>query len=148
MPDHNSPESQRPKIIQFSFWKPEPLPPKDKRILPIQLLSLGKLASVVERLLDVPRMAAVPEVPWEREPESPTLNLRWQVEDGVVLQVHAEEGPPKPGEVLTIHAESATPRKVFYRLYVQIYEQFGATVLDERLHQFFTPREFREKLAG
>ena len=55
--------------------------------------------------------------------------------------------PPKPGEVLTIEAQSQAPEKMFFKLYVQIFEQFGATVLDEHVHQFFTPREFRTRVA-
>jgi hypothetical protein len=131
----------------FSFWKPEPLPPKDATILPIELISLGTLNDVAEKLLDVPHMAAVAKAPWE-EMAVPTLQLRWDVDQGVILQIRAEQGPPKPGEVLTINAKSATPTRTFYRLYVQIYEQFGATVLDEKVHEFLTPREFKDRLAS
>src|SRR6266513_1381053 len=120
MPDN------RPEIVHFSFWKPEPIPPKDSGILPIELHSLGSLNAVAEKLLDVPHMTQIPPNPWE----------------------HIEQGPPKPGEVLTINARSSAPEKAFYRLYVQIFEQFGATLLDEQVHQFFTPKEFRTKLAG
>ncbi len=136
------------EIVQFSFWKPEPLPPKDATILPIDLLSLGSLNTVVEKLLDVPKMSKVEPAPWDANLATNHLNLVWEVDEGVVLQVRSEQGPPKPGEVLTINAKSHTQQKTFYRLYVQIYEQFGATVLDEQSHQFYTPREFRTKLAG
>ena len=131
-------------IARFSFWKPDPIPPKNTTILPIELHSLGPLKSVAEKLLDVPKMSAMPAVPWEAEAEK-SVSLVWDVEDGVILQVRAEQGPPKPGEVLTINAKSSTPEKVFYRLYVQIFEHFGATVLDEKSHQFFTPKEFRTR---
>jgi hypothetical protein len=132
-------------IARFSFWKPDPIPPKNSTILPIELHSLGPLKSVAEKLLDVPKMSTMPAVPWEVNAER-SVSLVWDVEDGVILQVRAEQGPPKPGEVLTINAKSSTPEKVFYRLYVQIYEHFGATVLDEKSHQFYTPKEFRTKL--
>ena len=48
-------------------------------------------------------------------------------------------------QISSAEAQSATPEKTFFKLYVQIFEQFGATVLDERSHQFFTPREFRTR---
>jgi hypothetical protein len=135
-------------FVRFSFWKPDPIPPKDATILPIELHSLGMLNSVAEKLLDVPHMSQVPAEPWETEIPPSTMNLIWEVEQGVILKIRTEQGPPKPGEVLTINAKNATPPKTFYRLYVQIFEQFGATVLDEKAHEFYTPKEFRTKLAG
>ncbi|HYG74646.1 MAG TPA: hypothetical protein VEK08_06550 [Planctomycetota bacterium] len=144
MSEHLQPQ---PDITRFSFWKPEPIPPKNATIVPIELLSLGRLADVAERLMEVPKMAKVQQPPWEASAET-GVNLVWEVEQGVILQIKAEQGPPKPGEVLTVTAKAAVPEKVFYRLYVQIFEQFGATVLDEKSHQFFTPKEFRTKLAG
>ena len=138
----------RPDLDKFSFWKPEPIPPKDNTILPIELMSLGRLQEVAEQLLEVPHMEPVPEVPWEGPQGEPTLTLKWEVEQGVILQVRAEQGPPKPGEVITINARSSAPKKTFFKLYVQIFEQFGATLLDESSHQFFTPKEFRAKAAG
>ena len=143
--DH-TPESNR--VACFSFWKPEPIPPKDATILPIELLSLGHLGSVAEKLLEVPKMSKLQPAPWENEIPPTKLNLIWEVDEGVILQVRTEQGPPKPGEVITINAKSATPGTTFYRLYVQIFEQFGATVLDEKSHQFYTPKEFRSNLAS
>ena len=137
-----------PEIVQFSFWKPDPIPPKNSTILPVELHSLGSLNSVTEKLMDVPHMTMIPTAPWDQTATESNVNLRWDVEGGVVLKVHLEQGPPKPGEVITINARSGTPQRVFYRLYVQIFEQFGATLLDEQIHQFFTPKEFRTKLAG
>lgn len=136
------------KISYFSFWKPEPLPPRDSKFHPVDLQSLGSLDDVTEKLADVPRMAIVPKSPWEVDDENPALRFQWQVEQGVILQVRVEQGPPKPGEVLTIGAASAAPKNVFYRLYVQVFEQFGVTLFDEGAHDFLTPKEFREKMAG
>ncbi len=132
--------------VRFSFWKPEPLPPKDATILPIELISLGKLASVSEKLLDIPRMREVPRAPWEPLADE-KLRLHWECDAGVWLNVGVEQGPPKPGEVLTIEAHSRTAEKTFFKLYVQIFEQFGVTVLDERVHQFLTPKEFRVRVS-
>jgi hypothetical protein len=138
----------RTDLDKFSFWKPEPIPPKDNTILPIELMSLGRLQEVAEHLLEVPHMEPVPDAPWEDAQAEPTLTLKWEVDQGVILQVRAEQGPPKPGEVITINARSAAPKKTFFKLYVQIFEQFGATLLDESSHQFVTPKEFRERAAG
>lgn len=135
------------KSVRFSFWKPEPLPPKDATILPIDLLSLGKLPSVSEKLLDIPRMSEVPRAPWE-PPVQDRVRLHWNCDAGVWLSVGIEQGPPKPGEVLTIEAQSQTTEKTFFKLYVQIFEQLGVTVLDERMHQFLTPREFKVRAAS
>jgi len=134
-------------LVRFSFWKPDPLPPKDCTILPIELCSLGTLTVVAEQLLEVPHMHEVPAAPWDEKPAL-SLHLKWDVEDGVVLKVRTEQGPPKPGEVLTIQTQSVVPEKIFFRLYVQIFEQFGATVLDEKKHEFLTPKEFRTRMAG
>ena len=147
-PNMNPHESTHSEITQFSFWKPEPIPPKDATILPIELLSLGSLEMVAEKLMEVPKMSKVAPAPWDAELAQTGVNLVWEVDQGVILQVRTEQGPPKPGEVLTINARSAATEKTFYRLYVQIFEQFGATVLDEKSHQFYTPKEFRTKLAG
>ena len=133
------------RVARFSFWKPEPPPGHDRRIQPVELLSLGPLAGVAAHLLDVPKMAAVALPPWEKAPER-ERQLLWAVDGGILLRVKAEETPPKPGEVLTIHALNAASERAFYRLYIQIFEQFGVTVLDERNHQFLTPREFRARL--
>jgi len=135
------------KCARFSFWKPEPLPPKDSKILPIELLSLGKIETVSKQLLEIPRMSEMPRAPWE-EPSNEKVRMHWECDAGVWLTVGIEKGPPKPGEVLTIEAQSQAPEKMFFKLYVQIFEQFGATVLDEHVHQFFTPREFRTRLAS
>lgn len=134
------------KIVRFSFWKPDPVPPKNDKILPIDLHSLGRIEEVTERLFEVPHMAEMPKAPWEEH--SDTMRLQWQVEEGVILKVRAEAGPPAPGEILTINATTIAPKKVFFRLYVQLFEQFGVTVLDEEQQSFFTPREFRALLAG
>lgn len=142
MPDNH------PEIVHFSFWKPDPIPPKDAGILPIELHSLGSLNDVAEKLLDVPHMTQIPPNPWDKIEPTKDVRLLWEVDKGVVLKIHIEQGPPKPGEVLTIDARSSAPERAFYRLYVQIFEQFGATLLDEQVHQFFTPKEFRTKLAG
>ena len=136
------------KIEYFSFWKPDPLPPKDAKIHPVDLQSLGTLETVTEKLTEVPRLARVPKSLWEVQDENPALRFQWQVEEGVILQVRVEQGPPKPGEVLTIGAASAAPKTVFYRLYIQIYEQFGVTLFDEGAHDFLTPKEFKLRLAS
>ncbi|MBE7466991.1 MAG: hypothetical protein HS116_26260 [Planctomycetes bacterium] len=144
----SSREGDAPQVHVFSFWKPDPVPPKDNTILPVELHSLGRIEDVKERLFEVPRIAEIPREPWEVAEASPVTRLRWQVDEGVILNVRSEQGPPKPGEVLTIRAETVAPGRTFYRLYVQIYEQLGVTVLDERSHQFLSPREFRRALAG
>ena len=144
-------ETSKPRpdssILRFSFWKPDPLPPKDMTILPVELCSLGALNNVAEKLLEVPHMRELPTAPWE-DKRAPEVQLKWDVEEGVMLKVRTEQGPPKPGEVLTIQAQAGVEQKTFYRLYVQIYEQFGATVLDEKAHEFLTTREFRTRMAG
>ena len=140
-------QSGSAKMAQFSFWKPEPLPPKDSTILPIELLSLGCLQEVASHLLEVAHMTPMRELSWKGPQTDPVLTLKWEVEQGAILQVRVEQGPPKPGQVLTIHAESAMPQRTFFKLYVQLFEQMGVTLLDETTHQFFTPRESRARIA-
>ncbi len=101
------------KIEYFSFWKPDPVPPKNAKILPIDLHSLGKMEDVTEKLFDVPGMSRVPQSPWEVTEENPSLRLKWEVDEGVILHVRTEQGPPKPGEVLTIGAASSASQRVF-----------------------------------
>ena len=143
----NAPKEDE-RVRRFSFWKPDPIPPRNAAVLSVNLHSLGKLETVTEKLFDVPRMTEVPMPPWDEKGHPSVARLRWQVEEGVILNFRIEEGPPRPGEVLTIEAASAAADKTFYRLYVQLFEQFGVTVLDERSHDFLTPRQFRSKLAG
>ena len=143
-----NPEEHKGAVDYFSFWKLDPIPPKNTQILPFELHSLGRLEVVTQKLFDVPGLKEVEKSLWEINEETPSLRLRWPVEEGIILQVRAEQGPPKPGEVLTIHAASAAANRVFYRLYVQLFEQFGVTVLDERSHDFLTPREFRDQLGS
>src|ERR1700760_3597776 len=112
-----------PEIVQFSFWKPDPIPPKNTTILPVELPSVGSLNSVAEKLMEVPHMTQMPVAPWDQKQRGSDVKLLWEVEGGVVLKVHLEQGPPKPGEVLTINARCSTAQRVFYRLYVQIFEQ-------------------------
>lgn len=145
--DSNHPSDPAAHIEYFSFWKPDPLPPRDAKIHPVELQSLGRLDDVTQKLSDVPNLRQVPKSPWEVQDENPALRFQWKVNEGVILQIRVEKGPPKPGEVLTIGAASAAPQNVFYRLYVQIYEQFGVTLFDERAHDFLTPKEFRERLV-
>lgn len=147
-PDRPNDESKPAKIEYFSFWKPDPLPPRDSKIHPVELQSLGTLESVTEKLTDVPHLSPVPQTVWDVQDENPAVRFRWYVEEGVILQIRVEKGPPKPGEVLTIGAASAAPKTVFYRLYIQIYEQFGVTLFDEGAHDFFTPKEFKLHLAS
>jgi len=145
----SQPEPLAPKdgrISRFSFWKPEPVPTREAGISAVELQPLGVLRQVAARLMDVPNMAELISPPWKQQGDG--LQLMWGVEEGVILNVRVEQGPPAPGEVLTINAASAAPNKTFYRLYVQIYEQFGVTVLDEKAHEFLPPREFRARLAG
>jgi hypothetical protein len=92
------------KNRSFSFWKPEPLPPKDKVILPTELLALGSLASVAERLLEVPNLLPSDNAPWDCT--GAALKFVWKVENGVFLRIHTEVGPPRPGEVITIDAKN------------------------------------------
>ncbi len=83
--DHS--ESQ---LTRFSFWKPEPIPPKNSTILPVNLDSLGSLNRVKEMLFEVPHMAEVPKAPWQMEETPPTVRLQWQVEEGVKTEIRLE----------------------------------------------------------
>lgn len=130
-----------PDIIRFSFWKPEPVPPNGPSIVVADLQSLGSLTSVAKTLLDIPRMEELPSLPWPLVKNE--VKLVWDVEGGVRLDVHQEEWPPRPGEVLMISLRGCVQQKFYHRLYVQVFERFGVTILDEASHKFYTPREFR-----
>lgn len=130
-----------PDIVRFSFWKPEPVPPNGPVIVVADLQPLGSLATVAESLLQIPRMEELPSLPFPLAKNE--VKLVWDVECGVKLDVYQEEWPPRPGEVLTIQLRGCVHPKLFHRLYVQVYERFGVTILDEMSHKFYTPREFR-----
>lgn len=130
-----------PDIVRFSFWKPEPVPPNGPAIVIADLQSLGSLESVAESLMEIPRMEEVPALPFPLAKNE--IKLIWDVECGVKLDIHQEEWPPRPGEVLMISLRGSVHPKLFNRLYVQVYERFGVTLLDEMSHRFITPREFR-----
>jgi hypothetical protein len=116
----------------YSFWKPQSIPRGEGNLV---LHPLGTLEEVTKKLL---RLPFIKPVHCQR---SSTVRLGWGVGFGVIMQIKA----PKDGRVLMISVTSGVPDHVFYRLYVQLREQFGVTVLDEVTNEFLTTKQFKSR---
>jgi hypothetical protein len=135
----------------FSFWKPEPIPTAEKTIQTVTLRPLGDLPEVAERMLDLPCMQEISGgalKPWGAEHEAGSLLLHWARAEGATLQLEEEAWPPLPGKILSIGGATRGSPSLLYNLYVQLFEQLGVTLLDEKHGRFLTPRDFRRQMAS
>lgn len=126
-----------PEIAFYSFWKPESV---HKHCKDLRFQSLGQVGEITEKLLRLPKTKPI------FCPIIPSVRFLWKVERGVILQIRAEQSSDMQGEVLMIGATSAVPDSSFFKLYVQLWEQFGATVLDETTGEFLNIKAFRERI--
>ena len=111
-------KKRHPKDVSFySFWKPQVLPKGEG---PLSLFPLGPLEEVTKKLLRLPYIKPV------HCQRSSTVRLAWTVGTGVGLQIKAS----KDGQVFSFFLTSSVPDHTFFRLYVQLREQFGITLLD------------------
>src|SRR5258708_7342606 len=130
-----------PEISRYSFWKPHPIPTEGV-IAPVDLVPLGPMSVVANKLMEVSGIIRCPVLPWLS-----SISMFWESNVGrVSLGIRPEQGPPKPGEVIMISVQSAVPARAFYLLYVQVFEQLDVILLDEQAHRFVSPVEFRKKL--
>jgi hypothetical protein len=125
-----------PEIAFYSFWRPESV---HKHTKDLRFQSLGHIGEITEKLLRLPHIKPM------FCPIIPSVRALWKVERGVVLQTRAEQGTELQGQVLMIGATSAVPDRILFRLYVQLYEQFGVTLLDETTGNFLTVRQFKDR---
>ncbi len=145
MPNPEYSNSLLPQLIFYSLWKPEPLPPKD-RLCSIKLHSIGTLPNITHQLMSLPNMKMMLKNPYATG-RLPTMRLLWDVNEGVIIQYHAEHGLAS-SDVISMQAISATSEPVFYHLYIMLYEQFSTILLDEMTHCFYTPKEFKSKVTA
>ncbi len=136
---YNSPILQ---LAFFSLWRPEPLPPKDNKLLSVKMQPIGQYQELTRRIIALPNMKIMLKNT-QVIGRVPMMRVLWDVKEGVILQYRAEQGSL---DVVSITAISAVNDKLFYKLYVQMYEQFSTIVLDDMTHQFFTPNEFHKKV--
>lgn len=127
-----------PELSFYSFWKPDPLPSPDQSEL--LFYPLGSIDEVTRQLLRIPNMSH------RFCPIVPSVRLLWRVGNGVVLQARPEQGQEMVGDVITLSAVSAVSDQVFYRLYVQLREQFGVTLLDETHGVFLSVEDMKRKI--
>ena len=138
-------DSTGSEIVFYSFWRPDPIPPRDKPTVPIQLLSIGTIGRVVASIVKIPNTYTMVNSP-TMVGRLPIIRLMWKVENGVVLKVRSEYNHETPQTVMTISAISAVSDETFYQLYVQLHEHLGVTLFDESEHQFLTIRQFKNML--
>jgi hypothetical protein len=125
------------KLNNFCFWKLDLIPETDNVILNANVNEFGSLKDILSHLLDIPKTSELP---------NDYLNLArvwWDIESGAILRINVDESI-KPGKIINIYASTGVSYKCFYRLYVQIYENFGAIVYVDDTQKFIHPKEFRK----
>lgn len=119
-----------------TLWKTEIVEAFSVKILP-----LGKPKAVTRFMLQIPKM----HVFMSDKTFDGYLSLLWYVEDGVVLN-YKEEPEFGKGGVYSILIQDRTrvSDKNFFRLYVQMFELFGAVLLEDE--KFVSVKQFRKKI--
>jgi hypothetical protein len=132
----------------YSFWKPREIPPKTVPLKTkpanfLHLDPLGKASFVASRLLKIQKIYILANTP-SFVGHLPLVRFLWDVSEGVVLMVRPECNI-NDDSVYCIEAFSVVPDKVFYQLYIQMYEHFGVILFDEIERSFITPEEFKNR---
>lgn len=108
--------------MEASFWKPQSLPAPGS--LNMVLDPLGKEPVVLDMLLSIPRT-----YPW-LSPFQGCYCILWDVGQGVEMHFRAE---PELGgsqeDVFSITTRGSAGKRDFFRLYLQVFEMLGATLL-------------------
>jgi hypothetical protein len=141
MPGHTSLEAAY--VNFYSFWKPREIPPRTKRVDFLHLDPFGKAPVVASQILKIPNTYILANTP-SYVGHLPLVRFLWDVQEGVVLMVRPECNI-NDDSVFCIEAFSVISDKVFYKLYVQMHEHFGAVLFDEIERSFITPEEFKNR---
>lgn len=126
-----------PEICFYSFWKPDPLPTVNHKG-DVFFSTIGDFNDVIRSLLRIPNTKPIycPKIQMAR--------VLWNIDKGVVLHVRGD----LLKEVLTIGVTSIVPDEIFYRIYLQVHEQLGVTLLDEVSGEFIGVKEYRARLRS
>lgn len=126
---------------RFSFWKPDPIPQESDGISCSNLVPLGMAFDVLDKILTIP-LTTYMNINMDQD----CSLVFWGRDKGVMLTFKDDPGNIAPGLVVTINAKSNVDDKLFYRLYVQLFERFSTTLLDESSSLFLTPKQFKKRL--
>lgn len=145
MEHRNDTPLEASSIHFYSFWKPNPIPPRGHKTPGVNLMSIGETRWVASEILKIPHMYTVVSTP-SFIGHLPVLRFIWDIDKGVMLKVRPEcVSTEKTGNnhVFSIDAFSAIPDSKFYSLYIQFEEHFGITLYDEVNRCFMVPKEFK-----
>lgn len=138
-----------PEMSFYSFWKPEAIPPKENKLAYVNLLPLGSINEVSQRLFRMPHIRGAIHSP-ALISKMPVIQVLWTCGSGVVLHIRPEyiDGKSDDSKVMMISAASAVSDELFYKLYVLINEHFGLVVFDETQHEFITLADFKKRILS
>lgn len=124
----------------LSFWKVDPVPKQSQAIEVANLKEIGHAEKVIDKLLTIPRLTKPIPTVYDVLHDNGQVKFLWTVDKGVLLYFT----PNDKDNVEVIYASSYVIDKVFFRLYVQLYERFEITLLDGSFSKcFLTPMDFK-----
>jgi len=124
-------------VPEATFWKPGEVGP-----ITVEVLPLGPASQVASKILDIPRM----HVFLSTMTFHGYLSFLWDVGQGVTMAFRDE---PEFGDggvfsIMVMDKHRVKPQD-FFRLYVQVSEQFGVVLLED--DGFVEVRKFKTRLA-
>ena len=121
-------------MIRSSLWKLETIPEKSRLAIPYPL---GTLDEVRRKILDVRHTKELHSLMSDSG-----FYSRFMWDSSVLLVVMDTNDKPK--QVNSIVLINASDVKEFYLLYLQLYELFGVTLLDEEKDEFIPIRTYKK----
>jgi len=122
---------------EATFWKP-----KQVGLVEVEVLPLGPASQVASKILDIPRM----HVFLSYLTFHGYLSFLWDVGQGITVAFRDEPEFGRGGvfSIMVMDRHRVLP-KDFFRLYVQVSEQFGVVLLED--DGFVGVQQFKTRLA-
>lgn len=125
--------------MEHTFWKTDPIP--EKGIVVAHLLPMGSSKHVSEGILSIPHTHPF-FCSWTSHGY---VTVRWDIDGGVLLSFRDEQEFGNGGVFSLICAKQAVPDAMFFKLYVQLFEIFGALLLER--DSFITVPQYKKRLT-
>lgn len=122
-------------MVRSSLWRLEGIPEPTK--IDIKTLPLGTLEEVKRKIMDVKKVTELHSL------LSDTGFYSRFIWDNSVLLI-VMDGSITKGQVDSLVLVNTSDISQFYLLYVQLYELFGVTLLDEDNKRFIPIREYKK----
>lgn len=124
-------------VPEATFWKPS-----EVGLVRVEVLPLGPATQVASKILDIPRM----HVFLSSLTFHGYLSFLWDVGHGVTVAFRDEPEFGRGGvfSIMVMDKHRVKPQD-FFRLYVQVSEQFGVVLLED--DGFVEVRKFKTRLA-